>query len=587
MRGSCGKRTRKDSQMQLVSLDANMPSFNKVKFNPSGLTLIIGKSTSTNKNNTYNGVGKSLLLQIVNFCLGSNKVPAFEHHLSDWEFILKFKIGEQTFTANRATKKQNTIYLNDKALGQAAFNAEMERLLLEIPPESPFLTFRTVLSRFYRTGRGSYVSSLSTTKEQPFQSLVNNSFLLELDLDYVYQKRNTRKRFQELEKFEKSFKKDPVIREYYTGDSDVEFEISRLTQEVRKLESDIENYNVAENYAAIQAEADNMAAKLVQMKNRLYYLSTSIKNVKHSMSLYQDMDLAKVLSLYGEITELFKEGTLETLENVTEFHRSIHVKRSERLARELKVLTASHLKEEKSKNELQNAFNEKMKLLAKSRALDFFAAINAQLTELKSKLLKLQDYKNISAHSRKEMAESLKDLSSQEVSVIEYLEAYKQQEHPVYQGFSELANEFYPDIPAGISIQNNEGNNQERFKISAKIQNDASDGINEVKIFCFDLNNLINSNVHHFQSVFHDSRLFSDIDPRQRAILLKRAHALTKSTNKQYIATINEDQLISLKDVLSEQEFEDLLNKVTLELKDDSPESKLLGIQIDMQYEKD
>ncbi|MDC8853159.1 hypothetical protein [Shewanella algae] len=351
--------------MQLISLEANKPSFNTVHFNPKGLTLIIGKSTSTDKNNTYNGVGKSLLLQLVNFCLGSNKIPAFEQYLSGWEFTLSFKVGDKRFTANRAAKNQNKIYLNDKEFGQTAFNAEMERMLVDIPKDSPYLTFRTVLSRFYRTGRGSYVSSLATAKEQPFSSLVNNAFLLELDLDYVYQKRNTRKRYQELEKFEKSFKNDPVIREYYTGDLDVEFEISRLTQDVKKLESDIKNYNVAENYAAIQSEADGMAEKLSQMKNRLYYLNTSIKNIKHSMSLYQDMDLDKVYSLYGEITELFKEGTLQTLENVTAFHKSIHIKRSERLAKELKTLSATHLEEEKSKNELQKAFDEKMKLLAK------------------------------------------------------------------------------------------------------------------------------------------------------------------------------------------------------------------------------
>jgi len=573
--------------MQLISLEANKPSFNTVYFNSKGLTLIIGKSTSTDKNNTYNGVGKSLLLQIVNFCLGSNKIPAFEQYLSGWEFTLSFKIGDKKYTSYRSAKTQNKIYLNDKEFGQNTFNSEMERMLVVIPEDSPYLTFRTVLSRFYRTGRGSYISSLATTKEQPFSSLVNNAFLLELDLDYVYQKRNTRKRYQEVEKFEKAFKKDPVIREYYTGDLDVEFEISRLTQDTKKLESDIENYNVAENYAAIQAEADNMAEKLSQMKNRLYYLNTSIKNIKHSMSLYQDMDLEKVYSLYGEITNLFKEGTLQTLENVTTFHKSLHTKRSERLAKELKKLSAAHLEEDKSKNELQKDFDEKMKMLAKSRALDFFAAINAQLTELKNKLSKLQDYKNISEHSKKEMAKALKELSSQEVSAIEYLEAYKEQAHPVYLGFSDLANEFYPEVPAGISIQNNEGNNQERFKISAKIQNDASDGINEVKIFCYDLNNLINSRVHHFQSIFHDSRMFSDIDPRQRAVLLRLAHTLTKESNKQYIATINEDQLTSLKDVLNEEEFEKIFGTVRLELKDDSPESKLLGVQIDMQYEKD
>lgn len=573
--------------MQLISLEANKPSFNTVIFNPKGLTLIIGKSTSTDKNNTYNGVGKSLLLQIVNFCLGSNKISAFEQHLSGWEFTLNFKVGDEKYTASRSAKTQNKIYLNDKEFGQNAFNSEMGKILVIIPEDSPYLTFRTVLSRFYRAGRGSYVSSLATAKERSFSSLVNNAFLLELDLDYVYQKRNTRKRFQELENFEKSFKKDPIIREYYTGDLDVEFEISRLTQDAIKLESDIKNYNLAENYAAIQAEADGMAEKLSQIKNRLYYLSTSIKNIKHSMTLYQDMDLEKVYSLYGEITQLFKEGTLQTLENVTTFHNSIHVKRSERLAKELKKLSSVLLEEEKSNIELQKAFDEKMKLLAKSRALDFFAAINSKLTGIKSKLSKLQDYKNISVHSKKEMAESLKELSSQDVSAIEYLESYKEQAHPVYLGFSDLANEFYQNVPAGISIQNNEGNNQERFKISAKIQNDASDGINEVKIFCYDLNNLINSRVHKLQSIFHDSRMFSDIDPRQRAILLQRAHSLTKACGKQYIATINEDQLTSLKEVLTENEFKEIFDTVKLELKDDSPESKLLGIQVDMQYEKD
>lgn len=144
---------------------------------------------------------------------------------------------------------------------------------------------------------------------------------------------------------------------------------------------------------------------------------------------------------------------------------------------------------------------------------------------------------------------------------------------------------FYPDSPAGISITNNAGNNQERFNIKVKIENDASDGISEVKLFCFDLNNLINSNAHNFESLFHDSRLFSDIDPRQRATLLALAHTETLNNNKQYIATLNEDQLKSTEELLSKEVFKSISNSITLELKDDNPSSKLLGIQVDMQYE--
>jgi uncharacterized protein YydD (DUF2326 family) len=80
----------------------------------------------------------------------------------------------------------------------------------------------------------------------------------------------------------------------------------------------------------------------------------------------------------------------------------------------------------------------------------------------------------------------------------------------------------------------------------------------------------------------HDSRLFSDIDPRQRAILFRIAAEATEKIGCQYIATVNEDQLEGVRDQFSVEEFEVLLSKrVRLELIDDSPESKLLGIQVD------
>jgi uncharacterized protein YydD (DUF2326 family) len=147
-----------------------------------------------------------------------------------------------------------------------------------------------------------------------------------------------------------------------------------------------------------------------------------------------------------------------------------------------------------------------------------------------------------------------------------------------------LAKRFYPKAPAGISLKNNEGENQIRFDMDIRIQNDASDGINEVRLFCFDMTLLL-AKSHKVNFLVHDSRLFSDIDPRQRAVLFKTAHELTKSAGLQYIATLNEDQIESMGDQFTTDELVSIIEEsITVRLKDDSAESKLLGIQVDLQY---
>ena len=99
-------------------------------------------------------------------------------------------------------------------------------------------------------------------------------------------------------------------------------------------------------------------------------------------------------------------------------------------------------------------------------------------------------------------------------------------------------------MPAGITVRNNEGNNQTRYDIEAKIESDASDGINSVKLFCYDLTLLMAGNNHSMNFIFHDSRLFSNIDETHCDELFKIVK--DKFSNKQYIANINQNQFNSL-----------------------------------------
>jgi uncharacterized protein YydD (DUF2326 family) len=150
------------------------------------------------------------------------------------------------------------------------------------------------------------------------------------------------------------------------------------------------------------------------------------------------------------------------------------------------------------------------------------------------------------------------------------------------EAFTTFSKRFYEEKPGGLAVKNNEGDNQVRFDIKAKIQDDASDGINEVKIFCFDMTILTQKHNHLIDLIFHDSRLFSDMDSRQRAIALELASEISTQGNFQYIATINQDQLESSSHQWSNEIKDAIYNNIVLELTDEGPESKLLGIQIDM-----
>ena len=125
-----------------------------------------------------------------------------------------------------------------------------------------------------------------------------------------------------------------------------------------------------------------------------------------------------------------------------------------------------------------------------------------------------------------------------------------------------------------------------RYKIDVRINDDSSDGINEVRIFCFDLLILLEQINHNVKFLFHDSRLYADMDTHQRFTALKIASEIGDK-DFQYIATMNQDTLDILKRERSEEEYKDFVeNNIVLELNGDTPQGRLLGIHLDLDYLK-
>lgn len=78
----------------------------------------------------------------------------------------------------------------------------------------------------------------------------------------------------------------------------------------------------------------------------------------------------------------------------------------------------------------------------------------------------------------------------------------------------------YPRVPAGIVLDVNTGDNKIRYDLSIQIEGDDSDGINDARILCFDWLVFTCGENHAMDMLWHDNRLFADIDPCSRKMVL-------------------------------------------------------------------
>lgn len=571
--------------MKLKSLCANQPSFHPIIFN-DGLSIIVGKQASPhneNDGNTYNGVGKSFVLHLIHFCLGSNKIDSLSKNLPDWEFILKFEVEGNEYFAARSTNEQNKINFCGEDISLKSMREKMLVLCFGINNPPKYMTWNTLLSRFARRYRSSY-SKFDTyiPKEADYSKLLNTLFLLGIDTTLIVEKKELREKQTDAKETEKAIKKDPFFKQYYIGKSDAELDVADLEYRIDELEREILNFKVSSDYHELEKEANDKSYEKKRLENQRVLVSNYIKNIEESFketSLVNDEDAIKIYELANvEIPEMIKKN----IEEVLEFHRKQVSSRNIRLKKELRKQQLELEAIDKQINIVGDRMDELLGYLNSHGALEEYVVLTKQLSSLRNEMERIHEYQKI-LKSYKDIELKIKSsFINQDKETDEYLESIKSITDNLRARFWEYAKKFYPKKRSGLVIRNNYGENMLRYTIDVRIEDDSSDGVNEVRLFCFDLL-LLMCKQSKMRFLAHDSRLFANMDPRQREMLFRIVYDVTHNSEFQYICSINEDTILSFKELMSEEEYSKIItNNIVLELNDDAAESKLLGIQIDI-----
>ena len=562
--------------MKLIRLTCDQPTFHPVHFNDTGLTLIIGDS-SKEKEGSSNGVGKTLILGLVQHCLGANADKKLTSAVPDWWFSLLFSHNGVEYLISR-TGNGKKLLLNDKTISLKAFKDLLDKIgIFNLENNIPYLSFRSLFKRFSRYTRDDCISPTRTKKEHDFEALLRTAFLLGIDHNLILSKRNNKQELDKVSQSLKNWQDDDILKDMFRAGSQPKVRYEWLEREIPRLQDELNTFQVHEQYRAIENETNSLTIKLREVEKNKNIAEFKVSNIEKTLLSHPDISREDLLELYNGLQEIFKPETLAHFESVENFHKSLSFNRKKRLENDkIKLL----LEIESLKidiNDISALRDSYLESLQGKKAFDEYAVIARQLAEFKEEKERLHDYLNFSINLQKK-AQNLRERKvEQDRLAVNYASTNPLSEYDKF--FAELAEIMYPRVPAGIVLDVNTGDNKIRYDLSIQIEGDDSDGINDARILCFDWLVFTCGENHAMDMLWHDNRLFADIDPGVRARWFSFVNQSLKRSGKQYIASLNTENFNAMETTLSEIEMLELKSKIVLTLRGDKAENKLLGIQ--------
>lgn len=577
--------------MRLVQLSSDRESFNSIKFNDKGITLIVGKQKLPHDNDngrTYNGVGKSLIVYLIHFCLGANTNASLTKSLPNWTFYLTIFANGQEYMLSRSTSNQSKPKVNEVEYSLKDLREFLLGLTTALETKEESITFRGLVKRFLRPSKSSYSDyDIADNKETDYVRQLYKCFLMGLDVSIATKKRNLKAELDYSKKRKSSLEKDEIFKQYFTAGRDPNIRLAELSEEIAARTSSFRDFKIAENYHELRKKADNIQSDLVALRNRRYLLEQQLNSINRSLQEQPDIQKDRVTQLFEQAKIVLTPESIRHIDAVQEFHSNLLANRKQRLEKQKNSVSREIKTVDESTDANSRTHTTLIKFLNKHGAVDQYIEIQNYIRDLEEQKRKITDYLSLIATTNQEIHEKEIELKKVDMLAYSYLERNKEITERNNNTFRVIGKRFYPDKPLGLTFAVNEGENQNQFSINAKIESDLSDGINEVKIFTYDMTLLLQQSGHCFGFIMHDSRLFSDIDPRQRSTLFKVAQEYCSASNYQYIASVNQEQIeeAGFKRWFEEGEYKSIISdNIVKELTDMSDQEKLLGVQVNLDY---
>ena len=578
----------------ILSVRSNMPSFREVEFSPGFNVVLADRTMESTSGDSRNGLGKTTLIEIIHFCLGSQVRPNQGlriEPLRGWAFTLEIEVQGRGLIVTRSTDEPNRIRLEgdvDNILGIREIRDDEYRvripdwnvflgeqffgLRLEEPTPKYQPTFRSLFSYLARRGRDAFSSPFSHHRNQrEWDKQVNNAFLLDIGWEHASDLQVLKDEESTLNSLRRAAN-EGLLQGMIGSLGNLEAERARLDSGIQHQIEALESFRVHPQYQEIEQEANDLTSHIQQLSNANLAEGRLLDLYQSSLQDDEGPDDDEVLETYQEIGVAMPDLVRRRIEEVQDFHRQIVANRRVYLQSEIQRIESNRNQRDL---ELQAAIERRAQLLEVlqthgalqeyTRLQELHLDVVSRRNDVDNRISNLQRFEQgrSEVRVRRELLlqTARREFDERRDARANAINIFNSNSEALYSAPGDLVIDV---TDSGISFD-------------VEIVRSGSQGINNMKIFCYDLMlaQLWASKEPSKRLLIHDSSIFDGVDERQVAQSLELAHRVAESNNFQYLCALNSDALPY--DEFSD-EF-DLNNFVRLRLTDESEEGGLLGIR--------
>jgi uncharacterized protein YydD (DUF2326 family) len=567
------------------SVRCSHPSFNAVHFK-QGFNIVLADKTSQSSNkDSRNGLGKSLLIEIIHFCLGASKTGSrlfskdVFQQVKDWDFILDIELEGKIISVSRQIANPKIININngEKQFSESEWTAFLGINMFGLPAKTNTYSpsFRSLISYFIR--RDDYAFSHPFEyypKQLEWIKQVNNAFLLGLSDCYASEWQEIKDKKKLLGQLKKAAKSG-IINGMLGSLGELESERIRLQSEIEKNRQQLDSFQVHPQYKDIEQQSNILTKEIHQLSNANMSDRQILDLYKETINTEQAQEPSSesIEQLYKEASVILAEGITRQLSELQQFHVQLIENRKQFLSEEIKVITQTIQEREQAIIAKTNKRAELLKILQTHRALEEYTRLEERhiekLSQFKDITQRIDNLKRFETGSS-ELLIAQEQLASKAKRDYEERALQREQAINLFNANSEALYEASGSLV--IDIDDKTG-----YRFGIDIKRTGSTGIEKMKVFCYDLMLIRRwqKQLYSPRILIHDSALFDGVDERQIALALQLIIKESETHGFQYICTLNTDQ-ISNNELLKNVNFHDYC---VLTLKDDNPENSLLGIR--------
>ncbi|HET8814976.1 MAG TPA: DUF2326 domain-containing protein [Solirubrobacterales bacterium] len=582
-------------------ITASHDSFKPVRFSEHFNVVLAERTAESSERDSRNGSGKSSLIEILHFCLGASLGATLnESALADWTFSTRLDLGETEATVSRNTSRPNRVRVDpveepwhlhrrvDEETGERYFGLDdwkeaLSDIYFDLPRELLEETYtpsaRTLLPYFARRGRDAFSDPFTFFRgQQSWSRQASAAVLLGLDWQIVRDAelfQLQEKRIREARKAIEAMRKaaDPGGSDAEDLEGRLEAMKINLEREIREGARQLETFEVHPQYEELESEASDLTRQIHDLSGQNVSDRELLEFNQASLEADRPADPQAIEAMYAEAGIYFSDQLNDRLDAVKAFHDQIYSNRRAYLETELQRLQGVIAERERQIQSLSERRATLLGVLREHTALGEHVRLqelhnerSEQLGQITAELDQIRKFDRELANLRLRRDQNAiaarEDFQERRPQWSRAVDLFGANTAELYESPGELM----------ISVADSGG-----LKLGYEIERGASQGVQEMMVFCYDLT-LAELWAERNPSpgfLIHDSTIFDGVDERQIALGLALAERKSRECGFQYVCCLNSDAVPW--DELPEG-F-DLREFVRLELSDEGEAGGLFGLR--------